>query len=126
MVPLLLPGSVARSCEMDETRHPTSVKRILRYFVRNPEAMDTYEGIVRWRLSEEAIHRTTAETQEALAWLVSQSFLREVSVTGGLHFFRLNPDKRDEAEAFLQRSLKDYEHRLGSIPPDAGAEGDGK
>ena len=107
-------------------RHPTSAKRILRYFVRNPEAVDTYEGIVRWRLSEEAIHRTTAETQEALAWLVSQSFLREVPAAGGLHLFRLNPERRAEAEAFLHRSLKEHEQSNGSIRPDAGAEGEGQ
>jgi hypothetical protein len=86
---------------MVETQGFESAKKILRYFVRNPEAADTYEGIATWRLLEEAIHQSTEETQEALSWLVSQGFLRETSIAGGVPIFRLNSQKRKEAEDFL-------------------------
>jgi len=76
-------------------------QRILRYFVRNSEAADTFEGIVRWRLREEAIHQTSKETHEALAWLVAHGFLREVPIARGPPLFQLNADKRAEAEAVL-------------------------
>jgi hypothetical protein len=96
---------------MGETESFESAKRILRYFVRNPEAADTYEGIVRWRLLEEAIHRTTEETREALSWLVSQGFLRETPIGGGAPIFRLNAGKRKEAEDFLELASRKPEGR---------------
>jgi hypothetical protein len=78
-----------------------SVKKILSYFVRHPEAADTHEGIARWRLLEEAIYQTTEETREALSWLVSKGFLRETSIVGRAPIFQLNSGKRKEAEEFL-------------------------
>ena len=65
------------------------------------EAADTFEGIVRWRLIEEAIHQTTEETEQALAWLVAQGYLREASVGERGPLFQLNAEKRAEAERFL-------------------------
>jgi hypothetical protein len=69
--------------------------------MRNPEAADTYEGIVRWRLLEQAIHDTTEKTEQALSWLVSRGFLCKVSIAGSVALFRLNREKRGEAEEFL-------------------------
>lgn len=99
---LLLAGRLDEAQTMSETRTPESVRRILRYFVRNPDAADTYEGIVRWRLVEEAIHQTTEETEQALDWLLSRGFLSEVPIAGNAPVFRLNPTKRAEAEGFLR------------------------
>jgi len=76
-------------------------KMILRYFIRNHRAADTYEGIVRWRLREEAIHQITEETQAALGRLVDRGFLREERIAPGPSLFRLNPEKQAEAQAFL-------------------------
>jgi len=96
---------------MDEMRSAGPAKKILGYFVRNPGAADTYDGIVRWRLLEEAIHQTTAETSEALSWLVATGFLDEVPVSGSAPVFRLNAERRREAEDFL------------GLPRDRKAEG---
>lgn len=87
---------------MGATRQSDLAKMILRYFVRNPAAADTHEGIARWRLLEEAIHQTTKETKGALAWLVSRGFLRETSIAGGAPIFRLNSRMQKEAEDFLR------------------------
>ena len=86
---------------MAAMRESEPTRKILRYFVRNPEAADTFEGIVRWRLIEEAIHQTTEETEQALAWLVAQGYLREASVGERGPLFQLNAEKRAEAERFL-------------------------
>jgi len=72
--------------------------RILSYFVRNPEAADTYEGIVRWRLMEEAIHYTTADTEQALVWLVSNGYLNETASAGANPIYSLNRARRADAE----------------------------
>jgi hypothetical protein len=89
-------------------RRDEPAKKILRYFLRNQGAADTYEGIVRWRLREESIHQTTKETQHALAWLVVSGFLCEQRISRGPPLFRLNPDKRAEAREFLDEA---EEHR---------------
>lgn len=86
---------------MAETRPSDSAKSILRYFMRNQEAADTYEGIVRWRLREEAIYQATEETRTALDWLVARGFLRKVRMEGGLPLFRLNLERRAEVEVLL-------------------------
>ena len=80
------------------------VREVLNYFLRNPQAADSLEGIARWRLLEEAVRRKVDETQRALAWLVSCDFLTVTVVAGAEPIFCLNPDKLAEAEAFLADS----------------------
>ncbi len=71
----------------------------------HPKAADTSEGFVRWRLAEEAVQRTSAQTGEALAWLVAAGFLREVRVPGGAPLYSLNSDMTEAAAAFLGDTL---------------------
>ena len=78
-----------------------TARQILRYFVRNPNAADNLEGIVRWRLLEETIHHSVGETQQALMWLVSQGFLSEWHVGGSEKIFLLNRERQAEAQCFL-------------------------
>jgi hypothetical protein len=82
------------------------VKQVLNYFVRNPNAADNLEGITRWRLLEEQIHRSLQETQVALAWLVEQGFLDEVKTSGAPPIFRLNPERRADAISFVEGESK--------------------
>jgi hypothetical protein len=77
-------------------------REILGYFLRNPGAMDNLGGIARWRLLEEAIHRTVESTADALQWLTAEGFLKEVPMEGTGPFFRLNRSKRLEAQNFLE------------------------
>ena len=83
------------------------VLEVLAYFLRNPAAADSLEGIARWRLLEEAIHRNVVETQAALEWLVKQELLiaSAESCTGRL--FRLNPEKVNQAEELLKKAAPD-------------------
>lgn len=82
------------------------VKQVLSYFVRNPNAADSLEGITRWRLLEEQIHRSLQETQVALSWLVEQGFLDEVKPAGATPIFRLNPERRADAVSFVEGKSK--------------------
>ena len=76
-------------------------REILSYFVRNPRAADSLEGIARWRLLNETVYRKVDETRIALARLVESGFLTQTSQAGIDPIFMLNPDKRDEAEQLL-------------------------
>jgi len=78
------------------------VKRILRYFVHNPTAADSLEGVARWRLLEEQIQNSVLQTDAALTWLVSQGFLQEVKPAGAVALFRLDPKRRADAIRFLE------------------------
>jgi hypothetical protein len=76
-------------------------RKVLGYFVRNPHAIDNLEGIARWRLLQERIHRTVQDTESALAWLVKEGYLREEANPGGEPLYRLNTARTESAMAFL-------------------------
>lgn len=77
------------------------MKQILNYFLRNSKAADTLEGIARWRLLEEQVHRSLQQTESALAWLVEQGFLEEVETVGSSRIFRLAPQGQEKTARFL-------------------------
>ena len=83
-----------------ETAPPVS-RDVLTFFLRNPKAADSIEGVARWRLLEEAVRQTLADTERAVRWLVDQGFLREVSTNAAGRIFMLNHRRRAEAEEFV-------------------------
>jgi hypothetical protein len=89
-------------------------KDILDYFLRNPQAADDLEGVARWRLMSETVHRGVEETRQALDYLVKRGLLTRVSLPGSA-FFRLQAEQRDDAKAFL----------AGDEPKTAGDPRDG-
>jgi hypothetical protein len=84
-------------------RAPRPARKILAYFFRNPSAVDTLEGIARWRLLEEEIHRRVVEIRRALEWLVGRGFLIETTRTSTDRLYRLNPYMQKQAELFLDK-----------------------
>ncbi len=80
----------------------TRAKEILAYFLRNPRAADSLEGVARWRVQQEAIHQTVEHVSQALAWLVELGFLLEEHRPGVAPLFRLNRSKAAEATQFLE------------------------
>jgi hypothetical protein len=52
---------------------------------------------------EEAIHRKLMETRTALEWLVKEGFLIEITQAPIGRLFRLNPERRSQAELLLER-----------------------
>jgi hypothetical protein len=85
-------------------------KDILHYLLRHPAAADTFDGIARWRVLEEIAQRSVASTEDAMRWLIAKGFLSEVKIGGGQSLYRLNPDRREEAESLVKAS--------GPQPPD--------
>ncbi len=82
------------------------VRQILSYFLRNPEAADSLEGVARWRLLEEQVHRSVQQTEAALKWLVSQGYLEEVEVAGSTQIFRLSSKHRNDAAKLVGKPAK--------------------
>ena len=78
-----------------------TAKDILTYFLRNPQAADSVEGVARWRLLGGRIHHSLEETKKALGWLVAKGLLLEISTAGSGPIIRLNVEKRAEAERFV-------------------------
>jgi len=76
---------------------------VLRYFVRNPEAADTVEGVARWRLLDEQIYRNLQQVARAIAWLVAQGLLVEDHLPSSRTAFRLNKTARRRIESLLQQ-----------------------
>lgn len=98
----------AWSFELEAHRLSRPAREILEYFMRNPKAVDSLEGIARWRLMEQAIHRTVSETEGALEWLVEKGYLIEVEQPRSSRLFRLNPAKHVAPEVLAPK-----DHRKG-------------
>jgi hypothetical protein len=79
-------------------------REILRYFVRNPQAADSLEGVARWRLMDEVIRRKLDETEAALKWLVAEGYLTSSISPGGTATFSLNPRPAKNIRQFLDES----------------------
>jgi hypothetical protein len=75
-------------------------KEVMRYFLHHPNATDSLEGISRWRLLQEHIEQTVAETHVAIRWLVEREFLEELRGQTSQPVFVLNRKNRAEAEQF--------------------------
>jgi hypothetical protein len=79
-------------------------REVLHYFVRNPQAADTLEGVARWRLLQEAVYRGLRETRQALDWLVARGYLKRVSTPHSEGIYQLNLDRATQARHFLART----------------------
>jgi hypothetical protein len=89
--------------ESESESTPEIIEKILSYFVRNPNAADSLEGVARDRLLEESVHQSLQQTASALEWLVSQGFLEAVQIPGSRRIFRLDAAKRAEAVRLLAK-----------------------
>ncbi len=77
-------------------------KQIVNYFLRNPRAADSLEGIARWRLLDEQVHQSVRMTETALSYLVGKGLLlAERTETAG-RLYHLNESRRSEAEQFVR------------------------
>jgi hypothetical protein len=81
------------------------MQEVLGYFFRNPKAVDTLEGIARWRLKDQAIRHSVVQTDKALRWLVVHRFLEETSGPGLAPVFKLASDRIDAARDFLEQPI---------------------
>jgi hypothetical protein len=94
---------------------------ILSYFLRNPQAADDVEGLARWRLLREAIHRSIEETDHALEWLVEMGFLLKASPPGSNAIFSLNFQNLGRAESFVSNNPESGAGQGGPARSEPGA-----
>jgi hypothetical protein len=87
----------------DSESGPELAKEIMEYFLGNPQAADSLEGIARWRLLEQVIRIHVENTERALQWLVGKGYLIEAETASSGPTFRLNEDKKAEALDYLSR-----------------------
>jgi hypothetical protein len=109
--------------EHQMTRRSTDeiAEDVLSYFLRNPQAADNLEGVARWRLLSEAIHRTVEETSQVLESLVSQGLLLKMGAGGADPVYCLNWARRADAEARLSNLLqRASESQRGGAPKSGG------
>ena len=88
-----------------------SVRDVLAYFLQNPSAADSLEGIARWRVQQLAVPHIVEQVEQALGWLVKQHLLVRQDRIGGAPTFRLDPTRTAEAE----RLLRDIESQATAI-----------
>ncbi|MEO8427758.1 MAG: hypothetical protein ABI651_11675 [Verrucomicrobiota bacterium] len=69
---------------------------ILGYFISNPNANDTVEGLVEWRLLEQRIRHSIAEAESALTELVAGKLILARRGADGRIHYRVNPAKETE------------------------------
>jgi len=74
----------------------------MRYFVQNPHAADSLEGIARWRLLEMRVRDVVGETDVALSQLVGRGLVERIDVAGGPDLFRLNAERAEAARMLLE------------------------
>ena len=79
-------------------------REILRFYLRNPEAADSVEGLARWRLLDERIYSTLDKVSRAVSWLVSQELLVKEPTSPCTSVFRLNESERKKSEGFVQQT----------------------
>lgn len=95
-----------------EGRQEQVVRDILNYLLHHPGAADTFEGIARWRVLEEIARRSVASTEDAMNWLIAKGFLREEKIAGGRTVYRLDAEKRKEAELLVKEMQAEQPRRL--------------
>ena len=89
---------------------PKLARDLLKLYLTNPTLVETTEGLARWRLAEQLLDQTIRETEQALEWLVSRGFLRQISGRGRT-VFMMNPDRRDEARHWIGHGSEERDGR---------------
>jgi hypothetical protein len=93
---------------------PGKAREILRYFLSHPGAVDTLEGIAYWRLvADGSEYQDIDATAEAVAWLVSEGYLKVASTPHSSRTYSLNAEESTRATMFL-------DERPGAIKPGRG------
>jgi hypothetical protein len=64
--------------------------------------MDNLEGLARWRLLDERIHRGLERVSRAVAWLVSRGVLLQEEAGTSSAVFRLNTARRADVDKLLE------------------------
>ena len=77
-------------------------KQILKYFLRNPQAADTLEGVAQWRLLDERVHQRVEDISQTLQWLVAKGYLKETTRVGSRTMFQLEQENQINVQKFIE------------------------
>ena len=76
---------------------------ILAYLSENPDAGDTFDGIVEWWLLRQRIKFETRNVSEAVTKLVSDGLIEEHEGSDSRIFYRVNRTKEQDVKSLLMR-----------------------
>ena len=76
---------------------------ILAYLYENPEAGDTFEGIVEWWLLRQTIKFETRNVSEAVTKLVSEGLIVEHTGSDSRITYRVNTTKAQDVRSLLMQ-----------------------
>jgi hypothetical protein len=79
------------------------IQAILQYLIRNPDAKDTLEGILKWWLPEAQGEWGKEDVQKALHVLTSKGWLLRRRTSPSEEIYGVNKDKLAEIRRFLSR-----------------------
>ena len=85
--------------ETQETSH-----KILTYLMDNPDAQDTFEGIVDWWLLQQDIKRNVVLIRKTVDELMKQGFLLERQDHGRTKYYQVNRERLPEISALIQKN----------------------
>jgi hypothetical protein len=71
-----------------------TARDILSYLSGLPDAQDTLDSIVRWRLKGQKSDEHTTLVKEVLADLVTQGRIKKVKLEGQAPYYRVHPDPK--------------------------------
>lgn len=77
--------------------------QILAYLYENPEAGDTFDGIVEWWLLRQRIKFETRNVSEAVTRLVLQGLIEEHEGSDSRIFYRVNRTKEQDVKSLLMQ-----------------------
>lgn len=81
---------------------------ILAYLSENPEAGDTFDGIVEWWLLRQRIKFETRNVSEAVTRLVSEGLIVEHEGSDSRIFYRVNTTKEQDVKRLLMRGTGSF------------------
>lgn len=98
---------------MDNTKsfegHATNFAfMILRYLEKNPNAMDTLEGITEWWILSENINMNLAKIQRALDTLLEKNLIQKKSYNGQKVYYQLNKEKISDINRICHSNTEVY------------------
>ena len=81
---------------------------ILGYLKKNPNAMDTIEGITEWWILSENINLNLTNVQNALDTLLAENLIQKKSYNGQRVYYQLNKDKMGDIDKLYHSNKRVY------------------
>jgi len=78
---------------------------ILQYLIDNPNAQDTFDGIVDWWLLERTVKRQALLVKEALSILVADRLVLERKGRDTRTYYKINSRRRGKIISLLQKKF---------------------